>query len=294
MDLVEHDERRAREMVGEEVRRLGDLLVGHDDAVEVAAPGAVRVAPARVEVQPDGVRRVGPLRSQRGRRADDDDLLGAGGADRVARGERLARTRGRDEQEVRLRVRGVPREKLGLPRPWRDHAVRAPFSRLQRGHSAWPFAGSVAPPALTGSTWSPCQPGASGSPHALQRPCAAKKRATRALGRNRRAFTASIFASGSLGEDRARSPISTQQYSRRDGSYAQAPTPAGPRRAVGGVPPPRVDGLLDAAGRLGRALGAGARRGPAPDHEVEGPSAQSVKPGGSEARVDRRQGGAGR
>ena len=89
-----------------------------------------------------------------------------GGADRVARGERLAGARRRDEQEVRLRVRGVAREELGLPRPRRDHDGRAPFSRLQRGHSAWPFAGSVAPPALTGSTWSPCQPGCSGSPHA--------------------------------------------------------------------------------------------------------------------------------
>ena len=32
------------------------------------------------------------------------------------------------------------------------HAGRAPFTRLHRGHSACPLAGSVAPPLLTGST----------------------------------------------------------------------------------------------------------------------------------------------
>ena len=35
MDLVQHHERRAREVVGEQIWRLGDLLVGHDDAVDV-------------------------------------------------------------------------------------------------------------------------------------------------------------------------------------------------------------------------------------------------------------------
>ena len=141
VDLVEHDERRPREVVGEQVGRRRDLLIGDDDAVDVGAPGAVGVAPARVEVQSDAVRGVRPLRAQRGRRADDDDLLAP--AARIAwhAASVLPAPGRRDEQEVRPRVRGVAREELGLPGARRDHAGRAPFSRLQRGHSACPFAG---------------------------------------------------------------------------------------------------------------------------------------------------------
>ena len=193
VDLVEHHERRPREMVREQVRRRGDLLVRDHDAVDVLAPGAVRVAPARVQVQPDQVRGVRPLRAQRRRRAHDDDLGGARRADRLAGGERLARPRGRHEQEVGPRVRGVAREELRLPRSRRDHAGRAPFARLQRGHSACPFAGSVSPPALTGRTWSACQPGRNGSPHTAQRPRAARKSATRAAGRKRRTATPGVL-----------------------------------------------------------------------------------------------------
>ena len=152
VDLVEHHERRPREMVREQVRRRGDLLVGDRDAVDLLAPGAVRVAPARVQVQPDQIRGVRPLRAQGRRRAHDDDLGGARRADRLAGGQRLARPGGRHEQEVGARVRGVAREELRLPRSRRDHAGRAPFARLQRGHSARPFAGSVSPPAITGRT----------------------------------------------------------------------------------------------------------------------------------------------
>jgi hypothetical protein len=103
-------------------------------------------------MQPDAVGGVGPLRAQRDRRAYHHRLRAAGGAQGVAGRERLARPRRRHQQEVRPRVRGVARQELGLPWPRRDHAGRAPFARLQRAHSAWPLAGVVAPPALTGRT----------------------------------------------------------------------------------------------------------------------------------------------
>ena len=152
VDLVEHREGRPREVVREQVRRRGDLLIRDHDAVDLLAPGAVGVAPARVQVQPDQIRRVRPLRAQRRSRAHDDDLAGAGRADRLAGGERLARPRGRDEEEVGARMRGVAREELRLPGSRGDHAGRAPFARLQRGHRARPFAGSVSPPPITGRT----------------------------------------------------------------------------------------------------------------------------------------------
>ena len=93
MDLVEHHERRAREVVREQVGRRRHLLIGDDHAVDVRAPCTVGVAPARIEMQPDAVRGVRPLRAQRRRRAHDDHLLAAGRADRLARSERLARAR---------------------------------------------------------------------------------------------------------------------------------------------------------------------------------------------------------
>jgi hypothetical protein len=135
MDLVEHDERRPRQVVGEQVRRLRDLPVCDHDAVDVLAPRAVGVAPARIEVKPDAIGGVGPLRAQ-GRRAHDDDPLGP--AHRLARCERLARLGRGHQQELWPRVRGMAREELGLPRPRRDHAGRAPFARLQPGHSRPP------------------------------------------------------------------------------------------------------------------------------------------------------------
>ena len=102
VDLVEDDERRSREVVGEQVRRGRDLLVRDGDAVGVAAPRPVGVAPARVEMQTHAVGGVRPLRSQRRRRADDDELFAAGCASRSAGGERLARAWRGHEQEVAL------------------------------------------------------------------------------------------------------------------------------------------------------------------------------------------------
>ena len=227
-------------------------------------------------MQPDSVGRVGPLRPQRRGRADDHDLLEADGADRERGGERLAGARGGDEQEVRLRVRGMTREKLGLPRPWRDHDACAPFSRLQRGHSAWPFAGSVAPPALTGLTWSPCQPGCSGAPHAAQWPRAAKNRATRALGLNRRASIACSFASRRRGHGEDRRRCRVDRRARRGTLGLMAQTPKRRLPQVRDVPwgefrrrASTVFLMLQAGWD---ALRAGARRGAAPDHQVEGPS----------------------
>ncbi len=163
MDLVEDHERRPSEVVGEQVGRRSDLLIRDDDAVDVRPPGAVGVAPARVEVEADAVCSVRPLGTQGRGRTDDDGLSEAGGAQRLAGGESLAGARGRDEEVVRPRMRGVMSEELGLPGARRDgHADRTPFSRLQRGQSAWPLAGTVGPPALNGVTWSPCQPGCKG------------------------------------------------------------------------------------------------------------------------------------
>ena len=114
------------------------------DAVDVVAPRAVRVAPARVQVQPDA----GPRRPPTARAAPSSGTRRrpARRPPRGSPGTRRASCppRGRHEQEVGARVRGVAREELGLPGARRDHAGRAPFARLQRGHSAWPFAGSVA------------------------------------------------------------------------------------------------------------------------------------------------------
>jgi hypothetical protein len=76
------------------IHALRNLLVGHDQAVDLLAPGAVRVAPAWVRMQPDHIRGVRPLRAQRRRRAHDEDLGGARRAHRLAGGERLARPPG--------------------------------------------------------------------------------------------------------------------------------------------------------------------------------------------------------
>jgi hypothetical protein len=197
MDLVKDDERRASEMVREQVRRGRDLLIGDGNAVHVGPPGAVGVAPARVEVQTDAVRGVGPLRAQGGRRADDDELLAARGAGRLAGGQGLAGSRGGDQQEVAIGRGGVPRQEGRLPGTRRNgHGVRPPLARLHGGHRARPLAGVVSPPTRTGTTWSPCQPGSSLIPHSAQRPRAARKSATRVAGRNRReAIGASLAAS---------------------------------------------------------------------------------------------------
>lgn len=139
--------------MGEQVGCRGDLLVGDRHPVDVGTPAAVGVAPARIEVQAGAIRGVGPLRPQRGRRAHHDHLLAAGRADGLAGGERLARSRRRDQQEVgigRVRVRGQERR---LPRARREaHGGVPPFARLHGGHSALPLAGAVAPPARTGVT----------------------------------------------------------------------------------------------------------------------------------------------
>ena len=177
-----------------------------------------------------------------------------GGADRVAGRERLAGPGCRDEQEVRSRVRRVAREKLGLPGPRRDHARRAPFSRLQRGHSAWPFAGSVAPPALTGSTWSACQPGPSGVTARGAAPARGEEQGDTRFGTELTRVHGAHSRIRDAAMPDARCRLDAAVPSTR-WLHAQAPTPAGPRRAVGGVPPPRDDGLPDAAGRVGRALG---------------------------------------
>ena len=183
-------------MEREQVGRRRHLLVGDDDAVDVVAPGAVGVAPARIQMQPDAVGRVRPLAAQRRRRADDDHLRAARRAHRLACRERLAGARRRDEQEVPAAVRAVARQERGLPGARRDgHAGRAPLARLQRGHRARPFAGSVAPPELTGVTWSACQPGRKAAPHRAHFPCAARNSATRAAGLNRRAPTRQVSQS---------------------------------------------------------------------------------------------------
>jgi hypothetical protein len=188
MDLVEDDERRASEMMGKQVRSRSDLLVGDRDAVDVRSPGTVRVAPARVEVQAGAVRTVRPLRAQRRRRADDDDLVAAGRPRGLAGGQRLAGPRRGDEQVVRPRRSGMRIQEGGLPRAQRDggHSMRPPLARLQRAHSAWPLAGAVAPPARCGVTWSACQPGASRVAQRAQRPPAARYSATREADLKRR------------------------------------------------------------------------------------------------------------
>ena len=153
VDLVEHDERRASQVVREQIGRGRHLLIRHDHAVDVRAPRTVRVAPAGVEMQAHQIRGVRPLRAQRGRRAHDDRLRAARRANRVARGERLARAGRRHQQEVGALGRRVRRQERRLPSSRRDaHAGRPPLTRLQRGHSARPFAGSVGPPNRRGVT----------------------------------------------------------------------------------------------------------------------------------------------
>jgi hypothetical protein len=51
-------------------------LIGDDNTVEIRMPGAVGIAPSRIEMQADRVRGVGPLCTERDRRTDDDQLLG--------------------------------------------------------------------------------------------------------------------------------------------------------------------------------------------------------------------------
>jgi hypothetical protein len=153
MDLVEHDERRASQMVREQVGRRRDLLIGHDDAIQLRPPCTVRIAPPRIEMNADQIRGVRPLSAKRHRRADDDRLSAACRTDRVAGGEGLSGARGRDEQEVRTRGRRVRSQELRLPPSWRNsHGERPPLTRLQRGQRALPFAGSVTPPAPCGVT----------------------------------------------------------------------------------------------------------------------------------------------
>ena len=100
MDLVERHERRSPEVVREQVRSGGDLLIGHDHAIDVWVPCSVGVAPARIQMQANEVGGVGPLRSERDRRADDNHLLNPCRPGGVTGGERLTRARRRDEQEV--------------------------------------------------------------------------------------------------------------------------------------------------------------------------------------------------
>jgi hypothetical protein len=160
MDLVEHHERRSPEVVREQVRSGGDLLIGHDHAVDVWVPCSVGVAPARIQMQANEVGGVGPLRSERHRRADDNHLLNPCRPSSVTGGERLTRARRRDEQKVGAGRGCLKRDELHLPRsqraargtPTRAHGTRPPLRRLHRGHRALPFAAAVSPPARTGFT----------------------------------------------------------------------------------------------------------------------------------------------
>jgi len=153
MHLVEDDERRPGEMMGEQIRRGGDLLVGDHDAVDRGRPRAVGVAPPWIEMQPDTIGRVGPLRPQRGRGTHHHDLLAAAAPGGQARGDRLARARRGHEQEVRSSTGGVALQERPLPLARREaQPGRPPLTRLHGGQSAWPLAGSVAPPTRTGVT----------------------------------------------------------------------------------------------------------------------------------------------
>ena len=185
MDLVEHDERRPREVVREQVRRGSDLLVGDHDAVDVFAPGAVGVAPARVKVQPDAVRGIRPLRAQRGRRADDHDLL--------------ARSRIAWQAASVLPAPGVATSRKsgrGAPRGARGNRPAIPAARSRRPRAldqiaAWAQRLPVGRcgrrrPRSPGRRDRRASPGRSGAPHDAQCPRAARNRATRVRRRKRR------------------------------------------------------------------------------------------------------------
>ena len=133
MDLVEHDERGPGEMMREQIGRGGHLLVGDDDPVDLVAPRTVGVAPARVEMEPDAVGRIRPLRPQRRRGADDDRLPQPRASHRLAGRERLARSRCGDEQEVGGCVALVRGEKAACHA---RGATLTPPARPSRGCSA--------------------------------------------------------------------------------------------------------------------------------------------------------------
>jgi hypothetical protein len=169
-------------------------MIGDDDPVHVRMPRSVGVAPARIKVHSDPIGGIGPLCSQRHRRRDDDDLPGGDRAGRMARGQGLARTGSGHQQEVGSRFADETLQKGLLPGPQLaeeglHHGWRPPLRRLHRGQSAWPFAGTVSPPARTGVTWSACHPAWSGAPHSAQRPCPARNSATRSADPNRRRAT---------------------------------------------------------------------------------------------------------
>jgi hypothetical protein len=100
MDLVEDHARRTREMMGEQVRRRRHLLIGDDNPMRVRVPRPIGVSPPRIEMQPDEVGHVRPLRTQRGGRRDYDHLLTARRASRLARRKRLPRPGRRDQQII--------------------------------------------------------------------------------------------------------------------------------------------------------------------------------------------------
>ena len=130
----------AREMVGEEVGGPRNLLIRHDDAVDVArhAPSALRERGSRWSPTTSAASAHCLRRAVVGHTTTTWRGLAARIAWHAARV---------------LPAPGVPR--AGSPaargpcgvrgtrsaRPGCVHAGPAPFSRLHRGHSAWPFAG---------------------------------------------------------------------------------------------------------------------------------------------------------
>ena len=227
-------------------------------------------------MQADAVSGIRPLRPQRRGGTDDDDLRRI--AHRLARRERLARSRCRDEQEVALRVRRVAGEEVGLPSPRLDHAGFALLVRLQRGHNACPLAGSVAPPP------SPVARGRRAIPAAAGRRTRRSVRARRGTGRpgrverKRRAMRRS-YDGGPTSYPRRR----MEQPKRALEHVRNVPWAEFRRRAT------VVYAWLQAGWT---ALTPAERRGGRPaDHEVQGASEEPEPHRSAPARTPRREGG---
>ena len=176
---------KTEDVLREQIRCGGDLLIGHDDAASAPLPRAVGIAPPGVEMKTDRICGVGPLRAKRYGWRDDYGLFGRGRARGMASRKRLPGTWGGDQEIVRvLAVREVSQKRL-LPRAERTFAhgsgvgSRPPLRRLQRGHSACPFVVRVGPSRRWGVMWSACHPGSKRVSHSAQRPSVARNRATR-------------------------------------------------------------------------------------------------------------------
>src|SRR5207244_840962 len=110
------------EVVGIEVGSGRDLLVGHDHAVDVAAPCPIYISPTRVQMQANLVSRIRPLWPQHDCRSHDNDLLGRRCPSGSTRSARLPGTQRRHEKKITAPAGRVLSQEVALPRaePDRD------------------------------------------------------------------------------------------------------------------------------------------------------------------------------